>query len=59
MSPRTGRPPSDDPRRRLISIRLTDSEYELVTRAASYKDVPLAVWVRERVLAAAKRALQG
>lgn len=59
VSPRTGRPPSDDPRRRSVNLRLTEAEYALVAEASSYVDTPMAVWARERVLAAARRALRG
>lgn len=59
VSPRTGRPPSDDPRKRSVNLRLTETEYALLLEAASYVDTPVAVWARERVLAAARRALRG
>jgi uncharacterized protein (DUF1778 family) len=58
MAPRLGRPPSDDPRRRIVSIRLTEAEYALVVQAASYNDEPVAVWVRQKATAAAKRAVR-
>ena len=32
MSPRTGRPKSEDPKRNLISIRLTDEEAEYLDK---------------------------
>lgn len=42
-----------------MNLRLTDAEYALLEEAASYTDTPMAVWARERVLAAARRALRG
>lgn len=58
VSPRTGRPKSDDPRIHVVSLRFTADEYELVKAAAGRFDVPAAAWARGRLLAAAKRALR-
>lgn len=59
VSPRTGRPPSEDPRRRSVNLRLTEEEYLLLMEVAAHTDTPVAVWARERVVAAARRARRG
>lgn len=50
MSPRLGRPPSDNPRRNLVNLRLTDDELAAFRAAAEDAGVQLGVWVRERAL---------
>jgi uncharacterized protein (DUF1778 family) len=55
MSPRTGRPPSEDPRSVVLSLRLTTAESEALREAADRAGQPVTVFVRERALAAAKR----
>lgn len=56
MNPRTGRPPSDNPRSHMVTLRLTDEEYALVRVAAERTGEGIGVWARGRLLAAAKRA---
>lgn len=58
VSPRTGRPKSDNPRVHVVSIRLTAEEMQLVKQAAGRYDLPTGEWTRSRLLAAAKRALK-
>ena len=53
---RPGRPPAEDPRNRVISVRLTQGEYEAVKDAANRYDLPLSEWCRARLVAAARRA---
>lgn len=54
--PRTGRPKSANPRSNVHSVRLSDEELALVTRAAEQAGVDLGPWMREKVVAAAKRS---
>lgn len=56
MSPRTGRPPSENPRNYVLRIRLSDDEREAVERAAEAGDAKPAIWAREQLGRAAKRA---
>jgi hypothetical protein len=56
MSPRTGRPPLEHPRRKIERFRVTDAEHELLATSAEHAGVPLADWLRARALTAAKRA---
>lgn len=55
--PRTGRPPSPDPRSETLGLRLTVSELELLRAAAELDGQQVTVYARERALAAAKRKL--
>lgn len=55
MTPRTGRPPSDNPRRHVRSVHLTDNEDALITAAAKAAGKPVTAWIREKAVAAAKR----
>lgn len=56
MSPRTGRPKSDNPRGNAIHIRLADDELAQCRTAAEQAGQPLGEWTRAKLLAAAKRA---
>lgn len=56
MSPRTGRPPSDNPHARVVSVRLTEAEYEAAVAAAGKTGQGLGPWMRDRIVNAAKRA---
>ena len=56
MNPRTGRPKAENPRERMVTARLTETEHGLVTAAAQKAGQPLGLWMRERLLAAARRA---
>lgn len=56
MSPRTGRPPSENPRHYVLRTRLSDDEREAVERAAEASDEKPATWAREQLVRAAKRA---
>jgi hypothetical protein len=53
--PRTGRPPSDDPRTVTRGIRLTETEDAAIRAAAERAGQPVAEWCRARLVAAAKR----
>lgn len=53
---RTGRPKSDNPRSNVHSIRLSDDELLAVMQAAEKAGLDVGPWMREKVLAAAKRA---
>lgn len=55
MTPRTGRPPSDNPRRRVRSVHFTDTEDALVEAAAQAAGKPVTAWIREKAVAAANR----
>lgn len=55
MSPRTGRPPSDNPRKVGLALRLTADEEALLREAASKAEQPVTIYVREKALAAARR----
>lgn len=52
---RTGRPPSDNPRVKVIPIRLADDEHAAIAEAATRAGVPVGTWARDKLLAAAKR----
>ena len=54
MTPRTGRPPSDNPRRYIIRYRVTEAEMDLLSLAAANVQISPAEYARERALAAAK-----
>lgn len=51
-----GRPPSANPHDKVVSVRLTQAEYEAAVRAADKAGVGLGPWMRERIVGAAKRA---
>jgi uncharacterized protein (DUF1778 family) len=53
--PRTGRPPTDDPRKVNRAIRVTEDEDALIRAAADRAGMKIADWCRSRLLAAAKR----
>ena len=58
VSPRTGRPKSPDPRVHVVNVRLSEAEIQLVRAAADRYDLPMGSWARERLLAAARKALK-
>jgi uncharacterized protein (DUF1778 family) len=49
-----GRPSTGNARTHAVNLRLSDEELELITRAAGESSV--STWIRERAVAAAKRA---
>jgi uncharacterized protein (DUF1778 family) len=55
MTPRTGRPPSDNPRSVVLSVRVTADEAARLSKAADAAGVPVTAWIRDRALAAARR----
>ena len=54
MSPRTGRPPAENPRGNNVSIRLTDVEHEAVSEAAARTGTQIGPWMRDAVIKAAR-----
>lgn len=54
--PRTGRPPLEDPRSAVTSVRLTAAEHAAARTAAARAGVPLGAWMRDAVVAATRRA---
>jgi hypothetical protein len=56
MSPRTGRPPSDNPRVNVIPVRFTDAEVAVLKAAAEKVGAKAGEYIREKALAAAKRS---
>jgi hypothetical protein len=50
-----GRPPLDHPRDVIRRVRLASDEDDTISAAAERANQPIAVWMRERLLAAAKR----
>lgn len=56
MSPRTGRPKSANPRTNAIPIRLADDELALIRSAADKAGLSAGEWMRDKLIAAAKRA---
>lgn len=56
MSPRTGRPPSENPRTVVLSVRVTPDEAAKLHAAAEAADQAVTAWLRDKGLAAAKRA---
>jgi len=54
--PRTGRPKVDNPRRNVQSVRLSDDELLAVMQAAERAGQDVGPWMRDKVVAAAKRA---
>lgn len=63
MSPRTprggtpGRPPLEDPRRHVDSVRTSDAERDLLLAGAAADGAPLGPWIRDAALKAARRAV--
>lgn len=59
-SDHAGRPPLPEGKAKgkIVQTRLSESERDLVERAASIQGVKLSHLVRERILAAAKRELR-
>jgi len=56
MSPRTGRPPLENPRSNARHVRLSDDELKLTMAAADKAGQSWGDWAREKLIAAAKRA---
>lgn len=56
MNPRTGRPRAENPHGKVVSVRLTQAEYDLAVSAAEKAGIGIGPWMRERIVAAAKRA---
>jgi uncharacterized protein (DUF1778 family) len=56
MSPRTGRPPSDNPRTKVVPLRFTPDEWQAIYDAAERAGKNAGSWMREKLNAAAKRA---
>lgn len=54
--PRTGRPPTDNPRRNVDSIRTSDDERALMLAAADKAGLGIGPWMRARLLDSAKRS---
>lgn len=50
MTPRTGRPPIDNPRTEIIRIRFTPDERDALQRAADEAGQPLALWMHDDLL---------
>ncbi len=53
--PRTGRPPSNNPRTKMINVRLTEDEYMCLFPAAQAAGVTISEYVRSHALAAARK----
>jgi uncharacterized protein (DUF1778 family) len=53
--PPIGRPPSSNPRRNAVPIRLTDDEHAAIKAAADKLGWTVGRFVRDKALAAAKR----
>lgn len=51
-----GRPPSENPRGKVVSVRLTPDEHAAASAAAQRAGQGLGPWMRDRIVAAAKRA---
>jgi uncharacterized protein (DUF1778 family) len=58
MSPRTGRPPSDNPRTEILRIRLAANELAVIVAAAEQAGQTIADWARTELDAAAKRRIR-
>lgn len=56
MSPRTGRPKSDNPRSRVVPLRLTEDEHSLIAGAANQDGKPLSEYIRSAAVNKAKKA---
>jgi hypothetical protein len=54
-----GRPkkPEGKVRSKLVPVRLSEGEYELLDRAAKAKSLQLSSWIRSEMLALARRLL--
>lgn len=58
MTPRTGRPPIENPRNKMIAVRVTEEEYQALKEARSKSKKPensLSTWVSLKVAEMAKR----
>ena len=53
MTARLGRPPLDNPHKRVVSVRLTQAEYDACLAAAQKAGVGIGPWMRGRLVAAA------
>jgi uncharacterized protein (DUF1778 family) len=53
-----GRPPKDQARRRLLEVRLDESEKQAFKDAAELSGLGLSTWVRERLRQVARRELE-
>lgn len=51
-----GRPPAENPKGSSIMVRVTAEQRELIEQAAG--ETPVSTWVREKAIAAAKRAVR-
>lgn len=58
MSPRTGRPKTDNPRTNINRVRLSDDEQERLKEVAADAELEPSVWLREAALAAIEKALR-
>lgn len=56
MANPVGRPPSANPHDKVVSVRLTQAEYDAALRAADQARMGLGPWMRARIVGAAKRA---
>jgi hypothetical protein len=56
LMPRTGRPKVDNPRRNVQSVRLSDDELIAVMQAAEKAGQDVGPWIRDKAVAAARRA---
>ncbi len=56
MSPRTGRPPSDNPRTNVVPVRYADDEMKILKAAADKAGLRTGEYIRKKSLAAARRA---
>jgi uncharacterized protein (DUF1778 family) len=56
MTPGPGRPPSDNPRRNVVPVRLTDDERDAIRQAAEKAGLSISDYLRTAGMARAKRA---
>ena len=49
MSPKTGRPKSDNPKKHLVTIRLTDDELNMLDKCSQALDVTRTELIRDQI----------
>jgi hypothetical protein len=49
-----GRPPSEDPRKQIVNVKLTEAEKLYLDSWAMEADMPLGAWMRETCLKVTK-----
>lgn len=57
MKPKRGRPKSENPKAKILGVRLPDDEREIIERAAASEQKTASEWAREILVAKARKTL--